>query len=141
MGKLRFLERYRSEQGVASIEFAFVVPMLAFALMGLIDVGLYINARANMTSSVKSGVDYFLMGGQDSDTAVKIIEQAWVPRPEFSTIETERFCLCGNVEVLCSATCLDGSQPEAFKKIIVAAYYDGLLLETKYKSDETIRIR
>lgn len=141
MGGRMFWRKWRSERGVASIEFAFIAPMLAFALVGLIDVGMYINARANMTSSVKSGVDYFLMGGQDSETAVKIIDQAWMPRPEYSTIETERFCICGNVEVLCSATCLDGTQPEAFKKIIVAAYYDGLLLETKYRSDETIRIR
>jgi len=137
----RFKKDLNSEGGVASIEFAFIAPFLAFMTMGLVDVGLYINARSDMTSSVKSGIDYFLLGGQDSETAVSIVDQAWTKRPEFSTIKTERFCMRGNVVQLCTETCGDGTQPEAFKKIVVAAYYDGLLLHTQYYSDETVRIR
>lgn len=130
-----------NEDAIASIEFGFVAPVLAFAIMGLVDVGMYINARSDMTSSVKSGVDYFLMGGQDSATAVAVIDHAWTRRPEHSTIETERYCTCGEVVAVCTNYCPDGSQPDAFKKIVVAAYYDGLLIQKRYYSDETVRIR
>lgn len=137
--KLR--KRRDDEVGIASIEFGFIAPVLAFAIMGLVDVGMYINARADMTSSVKSGVDYFLMGGQDSDTAVAVIDHAWTRRPENSTIATERYCACGDVVAVCTNVCTDGSQPDAFKKIVVAAYYDGLLIQKRYYSDETVRVR
>ena len=141
MRLLNIFQIKNSESGLASIEFAFIAPVLAFALVGLVDVGLYINARADMTSSVKSGVDYYLTGGQDSNTAVSIVAKAWTKRPEYSVIKTERFCSCTNIVLACTNSCSDGSQPEAFKKIIVGAYYDGLLLQTQYYSDETVRVR
>lgn len=137
----RLFQRLRSESGVTSIEFAFIAPILAFIVMALSDVGLYVHDRSKMTSSIKSGVDYFLLGGQDTDTAVEIVKKAWSDRPENTFITTAKYCLCGNVEVSCNSICLDSTQPEAYKKIAVTAYYDGLLLRTKYYSDETIRIR
>lgn len=141
MWGLKFPKRRGAEDGVASIEFAFIAPALAFAIMGLVDVGMYINARADMTSSVKSGVDYFLMGGQDINTAAEMVEHAWTSRPEYSRVGAERYCTCSGIVSVCSTTCTDGSQPETFKKVYAAAYYDGLLLRAKYSSDETIRIR
>lgn len=141
MWGLKFLKRRGAEDGVASIEFAFIAPALAFAIMGLVDVGMYLNARADMTDSVKSGVDYLLMGGQDINTAAEVVEHAWTSRPEYSKVGAERYCTCSGVVAVCSVSCSDGSQPETFKKIYAAAYYDGLLLRTKYSSDETIRIR
>lgn len=129
------------ENGVASIEFAFIAPLLAIAITGLVDVGLYINAKSNMTASLKSGVDYFLTGGNHTDTAIAVVEHAWTTRPEYSTVNAERFCTCSNVISACTSICIDGTQPDAFKKIVLTAYYDGLLLSTKYQSDETVRIR
>ncbi|MCR9079941.1 MAG: pilus assembly protein [Hyphomonadaceae bacterium] len=141
MWRLRRHRRRGEDDAIASIEFGFIAPVLAFAIMGLVDVGMYIHARSDMTSSVKSGVDYFLMGGQDSDTAIAVIDHAWTRRPEHSTIETERFCTCGEIVAVCTNVCPDGTQPDAFKKIVVAAYYDGLLIQKRYYSDETVRIR
>lgn len=131
----------KSESGIAAIEFAFVAPLLALIITAIVDVGMYVNARADMTSSIKSGVDYFMTGGQDTDAAISVIDHAWTRRPEYSTIEAQRFCSCSGIVSTCSNVCTDGSQPEAYKKIVVTAYYDGLLLEAKYQSDETIRIR
>lgn len=131
----------KSESGVAAIEFAFIAPVAALLITALVDVGLYVNARADMTSSIKSGVDYFLTGGQDTSAAISVIDHAWTRRPQYSTIEAQRFCECSEIVSTCSNVCSDGTQPEAYKKIVVTAYYDGLLMEAAYQSDETIRIR
>lgn len=130
-----------NDDGVASIEFAFISTVLAFMLMAIADVGLFLSDRADMRSAMHAGAYYFMMGGDDVAEAEATVKAAWGTLPEGTTISTSDFCECASVEWTCTSTCSDGGAPDVFQKIEIVTTYDGLLFDTSYKIDEEIRVR
>ena len=47
--------RLNNEKGVATIEFALILPVLAFLVMGIIDFGMVMTSRAGMVSASREG--------------------------------------------------------------------------------------
>lgn len=54
----RFLTRYwRSEQGLAAVEFAFVLPIMLTMLLGLVELSQALALRADVTNMASTGAD------------------------------------------------------------------------------------
>ncbi len=49
------MKRLKQENGLATMEFALVLPILAFLIMGIIDFGLMMTSRASMVSASREG--------------------------------------------------------------------------------------
>lgn len=128
-------------RGVASIEFAFIASFLAFTLMAVSDVGTLVYQRNNMVSSIKSGIDYFMKGGDDKDLAASIVKSSWKSVPERTTVSVTTFCECGGQAAACYAACPDESVPLSYNKITVSTVYNGVLIDRVYEIDEAIRVR
>lgn len=131
----------KDESGVAAVEFALFAPILAGSLVLLVDLGNYAIERTDMESALRSGVQYFMNGGSDLDKAKQVVLASWTSKPENATVVVERFCLCGTVEHVCTATCNDGTYPLSYSRIRAVAQYDNLLIDLTNNADRTVRVR
>ena len=129
------------ERGAAAIEFAFVASMLGFILMAVTDVGLLLYERSDMRGAMHAGAYYFVMGGTDNAEAETKVKAAWRTIPEGTTVSATDYCECGDVVSVCTSVCSDQSLPAVYHKISIQTKFNGLLLDTSYTVDETIRVR
>ena len=100
----------RSDSGVSAVEFALVSPVLMFAFLGVADIGFLSYQRGDMESALRSGVQYFMNGGEDLGLATSVVETSWSTRPVATTILAERYCLCGTTAHSCSTLCPDATR-------------------------------
>ena len=49
------MQRLKQQTGLATMEFALILPILAFLIMGIIDFGLLMTSRASMVSASREG--------------------------------------------------------------------------------------
>jgi Flp pilus assembly protein TadG len=131
----------KPNDGVASIEFAFIASLLAFILMAVSDIGLFLYERSDMRGALHAGAYYFMMGGDSNAEAEAAVRSAWANIPSGTTISASDYCECGGLVSLCTAICTDGSVPDVYHKISIQTTYDGILFNTSYGIDEAIRIR
>jgi len=69
----------RSERGQALVEFAFVLPMLAGLLLGIIQVGMLLNNYINLTDAARVGARKAIsvrLGGVTPDDAVQAVRDS-----------------------------------------------------------------
>ena len=138
----RWFNRFvRDESGVSAVEFALCVPVLLFALLGVVDMGHAVYQRADMESALRAGVQYFMNGGDDLDKAETVVSESWTTKPQGVTIEADRLCLCGGAAHACNALCGDGTYPAAFNRIQATATFPGILMDDAYTSEQSVRVR
>lgn len=139
---LRFIRRFRTDRrGTSAVEFAIVSPVLLMALVGVVDVGHDVYRRSDMEGALRSGIQYFMNGGTDVDTAVSIVDASWTDRPEGAVVTSERFCLCGTLTSVCTQLCGDGSYPVSYRKITARVVFVGLIGDSVRESSQTVRVR
>jgi Flp pilus assembly protein TadG len=131
----------RDERGVSAVEFALVVPVLLICLLGVADVGNVVFKRADMESALRSGVQYFMNGGDDLAKAEQVVNESWTTKPEGVTIVAERFCLCGTTVHACNTLCGGNTYPMSFNRIRATATFEGLLTENSYDAEQSVRVR
>lgn len=146
---LMWLRRcFCSEAGNAAIEFAFLAPVLAFACIATVDMGLAINQRMAADHVLRIGADA-AMADPGETTVQNLLEQT--ARANFSNVSGEalptditatsdalhlrakRFCSCPDsrlTEIACTATCT-GKPPMAFYRMTAAKRYSGILLPAR----------
>jgi len=69
----------RSERGQALVEFAFVLPILAGLLLGIIQVGMLLNNYINLTDAARVGARKAIsvrLGGVTPDDAVQAVRDS-----------------------------------------------------------------
>jgi len=97
----------RSESGVALVEFAVVLPMLAILLMGIIDFGRYMYDSILAANAARAGVEY---GAQNQVTAADSAGQEAAALadaqnlPGLSATPKAPFCMAGGAVVLCGTS-------------------------------------
>lgn len=131
----------RDQRGVSAVEFALVVPVLLICLVGVVDMGNVVFKRADMESALRSGVQYFMNGGDDLAKAEEVVNESWTTKPEGVTIVAERFCLCGTVVHACNALCDDDTYPMSFNRLRATATFEGVLVENSYDAEQSVRVR
>jgi Flp pilus assembly protein TadG len=139
---MSFWKRFRRDDGgVSAVEFALVAPVLLICLVGIYDIGSLVYKRTDMHSALRSGVQYFMNGGDDLAKAENIVAQSWTTKPDDVTIVAERFCQCGDEIHACNALCDDDSYPAAYKRLRAMATIDGVLGDDHYAASQSIRVR
>lgn len=138
-GYIRHLRE--SVGGVAAIEFALIAPAFAILLLGVSEYGLLVFERSQMTSAVNTGVRYYMAGGEDPDEAIGIIKAGWSQMPANTTVTIREYCLCAELEHICTANCNDGSLPLSYKQVVARTVYEGIFFDTVYEVTDDVRVR
>jgi Flp pilus assembly protein TadG len=139
---MRFWKTFRrDDSGVSAVEFALIAPVLLICLVGIYDIGMLVYKRTDMHSALRSGVQYFMNGGDDMAKAEDLVEQAWTTKPETVSVVAERFCLCGDEIHVCNALCDDETYPAAYKRLRAMATIEGILGDDDYSATQSIRVR
>jgi Flp pilus assembly protein TadG len=131
----------RNNSGVAAVEFAFIAPVLAAAMVLTLDVGRMILDRTDMQSAVRAGAQYLMNGGQDLSYAQDLVMAAWQKRPEGGYVVSERFCMCGELVHACNDLCGDASIPDSYVRLEAIATLEGLITDHEQGTEEVVRIR
>lgn len=124
----------RDERGVASVEFALIVPLLLLLLGGLADFGIAFWTKGLLASSVAEGAGYAtLVGTSVTPAAIQNIVGQRLALPASSVTVTGPGCRClygspvVNVVQACLVFCPDGSVPGNYVGISAQYTYTPLL--------------
>lgn len=82
LSRRRGTARLLSERGAAAVEFALVVPVLVFLLLGIIEFSKAYNVQATLSAGAREGARAMALGNAPGDAAaavVKVAEAAHVP--------------------------------------------------------------
>lgn len=139
--KHMFLRFLRDERGVSAVEFALTAPVLLISLLGVVDVGTAVYKRADMEAALRAGIQYFMNGGEDLDTAENVVLESWTTKPNGVNVAADRLCLCGTTVASCNALCGDGTTPLTFNRIQATAVFPGILMNNSYATDQSVRVR
>ena len=138
----RFLKRFaRNRDGVSAVEFALVAPVLVFSLLGVVDIGNLVYQRTDMESALRAGIQYFMNGGDDLAKAEQVVNVSWTTKPIGVSVIAERYCLCGAVEHACNMLCDDDTYPMSFNRLRATAAFPGILVNSAYNAEQSIRVR
>ena len=132
------------ESGIAAVEFALIAPFLAILVIGVIDIGRFVSDRGQITRSVQSGVQYFMVGGEDTQTAQAIIKNNLsdaLGNRDNSTVAVTQFCQCGDVISICNQNCSDGTVPQSFYRMTLLADHKGILFRRTHQVSDDVRVR
>ena len=101
------MKLFRSEEGVALVEFAVVLPLLALLLFGVIDFGRYAYSAIVAANAARAGVEY---GAQNLVTAADTTGQQNAALadaqnlPSLTATPSAPFCMSGGAVVACTAS-------------------------------------
>ena len=122
----------KSQDGVAAIEFALIIPVLTLMLLALWDLSNYSNEKMRlqqmlraMTSNVVSGIDSSAFNSLND----KVIEQFYPDPSEIKpNVVINDGCFCSGSSVGCFSLCSDGSVPSRIATIYASILVSGQLL-------------
>jgi Flp pilus assembly protein TadG len=131
----------RDESGVSAVEFALIAPVLLFSLLGVVDVGNVVYQRSDMESALRSGIQYFMNGGDDLARAEAVVNDAWTTKPDGVSVVAERFCLCDTTPHACNVLCDDDTYPASYNRLRATATFPGILTEDAHEASQSVRVR
>lgn len=116
---------WRSNSGIAAVEFAMVVPIMALMFLAIADLGIGIYTDMQVNNAAQYGTEYALLNGYDSDSISNAIRSA--SNLSDLTISPSQFCGCpqsGRVNrTSCSASCSDGTSAGTYAQVSVTHNY------------------
>lgn len=132
----------RSNRGVAAIEFALIVPILLILMLGLIDYGLAMFTKMELTGAVRAGAQLALSDKDDIDKIKQAVVDATnnaIPLASVSAVQT---CKCDDeTTVTCGDDCGDSSDNRYFMTITASQVFSYIFLTTPVTLVETAIIR
>lgn len=135
------IKRYsRNKDGVASVEFAIILPVLAFGMLGMVDIAIAIDGRMQMDSALRAAAESAL-----SDPGEEVVENVFAGAKETVTnelgsdkkikvdydINVTRYCACpGSTSTVhaCDATCSGSQIPYLYYEMAGTGSYSGILI-------------
>lgn len=66
----------KDREGAAAVEFAFIAPILALLLLGLIDLGMGFSAQMSVSQAAQAGTYYALLNGYDTSAIGNAVQNA-----------------------------------------------------------------
>jgi Flp pilus assembly protein TadG len=132
----------RDRRGVAAVEFAFVLPIIAG--MTLASYGVWDAAARNqdLRSALKVGTEYYMAGGGDDADARAVTLASWNHRPDDAAVTSERMCRCGSSTISCSTTlCADSKPPAIYVTLQASSTDQTALFSPSATASRTIRVR
>ena len=139
---MRMLRKiWRDRRGVAAVEFALVLPVLAGIVVLLPDASDAAIGALNMDAGVRAGVQYAMNGGTDLSAAKTIATQNWSYMPSGATLNVTQSCTCSGAGSVCGQLCADGSNPEIYVTVAAAATVGGTVISIPLQKTQTVRIK
>jgi Flp pilus assembly protein TadG len=126
------LLRYRDDsRGVAAIEFAMIVPVLLFMIVGVVDLGMGIYADMQVQNAAQAGAQYAIAHGYTASS----ISTAVTSATSFSGITVSsgpsKFCGCpsssGVTTATCGSTCSNGTSAGTYVTVSASGTYTTML--------------
>lgn len=139
---IRFLKSWLADrEGLAAIEFALVVPVLATLLIFGVDGWMQVSQVSDTRTALQSGARYYETGGASDSAAQAAVVGAWPSKPSDGVANVARSCLCGSNPTDCATVCADQSLPSVFVQLSAQGTYSGLLQSHPVNETNVIRIR
>jgi Flp pilus assembly protein TadG len=136
MARARLLTRMplrrlsRDTRGASALEFAIGGPVLIFALLAMVDVGIAVGTRMELDRVVRSGAQAAMSLNNDA-TAIRAIALASTADAEGLGVDVAQQCRCAALENACTALCADGSAPSVFFVIAAEREQPGIILGSR----------
>ncbi len=130
----------RDEAGLSAVEFALVAPVLAFALVASVDLGLAQYERMTIDQAMRAGAQRAIAdpGGAailstTRGTITKNFSIATSPGSSATAVnvDVQRFCTCPEsitAAVACSTTCSGSAPTFVFYRLTGTKLYKGMIL-------------
>lgn len=132
----------RCRLGTAAVEFALITPVLLIIIMGLVDFGLAMFKKMELTGAVRSGAQLAMMDSSNTTVIKDAVVDASGNSITSSDVSTTSFCECADEStVVCGETCGDGSSNRTFMTITASQSFSGLFLTSAISITGTITVR
>lgn len=143
MRKLQnLLRRLRaSNEGVAAIEFAMVLPVLAAIVVSLPDLSQAVTGVIEMESAARASVQYAMAGGSDMSVAQTIGMKTWTTKPADAKLVASEACLCAGAAGTCGQACPDGTNPQTYFTVVASGEVGGSMINFDRKITRTVRLQ
>lgn len=144
---------FRSEDGSVAVEFAIIAPILATALIGVIDVGLLLYERSDVNSALRLAAQTAM--SDPGTKRVTDILNTFKSQKQFSgsinfVYKAQRYCACAEdeatmkmtkVKIDCDSLCpLTNAMPGVYYKITGGTKYEGIFIQG-YKISHSIEVQ
>lgn len=130
----------RAEDGVSAVEFALFAPVMFFALVAAVDVGLAEYERMTIDHILRAGAQS-AMADPGQAQVLNIVQNTASKNFTVSTqtaisaaalkVDVERFCACPNstgAAVDCSTICTDSAAPFIYYRVSGTKLHNGMIL-------------
>jgi Flp pilus assembly protein TadG len=131
----------KDEDGVAAVEFALIVPVLAVIAIMLPDTSDIVFGAMNMNMAVRSSIQYAMNSGNDMSAAQTIGNQTWSNKPHGATLTASTVCTCGSSSGTCGQVCGDGTLPETYVTVTGSATFGGMVVSLPLTTTQKVRVR
>ena len=135
-------KRFKKDRsGAGALEFALIAPLLGMVMVAAADIAHIAFERSDMLGAVRSGTQYFMAGGTNTDRAKVIIQTSWSSMPENAVVNVNRICECGGVTASCNVLCPDTTVPIAYSVIELQSEIDGIFVDYYNTASDKVRVR
>ena len=110
----------RRSAGQATMELAFLSPILIFMLLGTMDFGRLFYDAIEVAGAVRAGLQYGTLNKTNSSNTTAIQNAATQDAGNETgvTVTATRFCQCSDgTSIACNLTCAGGSSPEIYVQV------------------------
>jgi Flp pilus assembly protein TadG len=121
------------ENGASAVEFGLLSTVLLLIVMGMVDLGIGIFHKMELTSAARAGAQYAVLKGYDSSTLQTVVQGS--TNLSSVSVASSRFCECSTgvtpTGTAPSCTCSTGT---VRKFITVTASYSYVPIFAKFKA-------
>lgn len=92
---MSFIRKFiKDKKGAIAVETAIALPIMLFAFLRALDIGLQVHTMQNMNKATKSGTEYIVKGGRDGESVIGIMSDAYGKQLTERDISIVAYCAC-----------------------------------------------
>lgn len=138
---IRCLKAFSSSSGVAAVEFALVLPILAAIVITLPDISQAAMGVMQMEGAARASIQYAMGGGTDMSVAQTIGLQAWSDKPSNASLTASQYCQCAGAAGTCGQSCPDGSVPQTYFTVTASGLMGGSVISFNKSVTRTVQLQ
>jgi len=136
------LARFRkSAEGIAAVEFALVLPILASVALLLPDLSQAAVGVMDMQGAARASIQYAMAGGTDVTEARTLGLGAWNNQPADASLTATENCLCAGASATCGQPCANGSSPQEYFNVTASGHVGGSWIGFENSVTRSVRIQ